>query len=84
MILNDIVLFCVQVIDWICDYGEVYLDSYKIVGFNQQEIEILLKEYYEFRIRVKVFQFLYYYIVYFYSIVICRIVFIKVFVLFIL
>lgn len=54
MISNDIVLLCVQAIDWICDYGEAYLDSHKTVGSNQQETETLLKEHYEFRTRAKV------------------------------
>lgn len=43
-----------QAIDWICDYGEAYLDSHKTVGSNQQETETLLKEHYEFRTRAKV------------------------------
>ncbi|XP_052674047.1 kalirin-like isoform X2 [Crassostrea angulata] len=42
-----------QAIDWICDYGEAYLDSHKTVGSNQQETETLLKEHYEFRTRAK-------------------------------
>ena len=43
-----------QAIDWICDYGEAYLDSHKTVGGSQQETETLLKEHYEFRTRAKV------------------------------
>lgn len=83
-VISKILFYCVQAIDWICDYGEAYLDSHKTVGSNQQETETLLKEHYEFRTRAKVFLFPYYHIVYLHSTVTCRIVFIKVFVLFIL
>lgn len=53
-VISKILFYCVQAIDWICDYGEAYLDSHKTVGSNQQETETLLKEHYEFRTRAKV------------------------------
>lgn len=53
-VIPKILFYCVQAIDWICDYGEAYLDSHKTVGSNQQETETLLKEHYEFRTRAKV------------------------------
>lgn len=83
-VISKILFYCVQAIDWICDYGEAYLDSHKTVGSNQQETETLLKEHYEFRTRAKVLYFPYYHIVYLHSSVTCCIVFIKVFVFFIL
>ncbi|KAK3594846.1 hypothetical protein CHS0354_005769 [Potamilus streckersoni] len=38
-----------QVLEWIHDYGEAYLNSHKSFGSNLQETETLLRELYEFR-----------------------------------
>ncbi|KAL3855027.1 hypothetical protein ACJMK2_014257 [Sinanodonta woodiana] len=38
-----------QVLEWIHDYGEAYLNSHKSFGSNLQETEALLRELYEFR-----------------------------------
>ncbi|KAH3753807.1 hypothetical protein DPMN_188457, partial [Dreissena polymorpha] len=42
-----------QVLEWIKDYGESYLNTHQKLGSTQQETEALLKEHHDFRARAK-------------------------------
>ncbi|KAL4217263.1 hypothetical protein ACF0H5_023714 [Mactra antiquata] len=42
-----------QVLEWIKDYGESYLNTHQKLGNTQQETEALLKEHHDFRARAK-------------------------------
>ncbi|XP_053386213.1 kalirin-like isoform X3 [Mercenaria mercenaria] len=42
-----------QVLEWIKDYGESYLNTHQKLGSTQQETEALLREHHDFRARAK-------------------------------